>query len=173
MALVTAADLKEYLKEEVPTSNGDSAIAVAEAAVAAYLDTPSLEEATVIDVVYTARETSLIELTKGPMTELLSVAIDGEASPVSDWETHFWAIQRPLEPVVAGARVAVELKRGWTITNVPEQIRAAVLAVAAEVWARPDASVVRIGTEGLLTAYNRTFITPSVEVLLRRFRRPR
>lgn len=171
MALVTAADLSDYLKETVPAPAGDAAIRAAEAAVAAYIDTDSLDRLTVTEVVYTARNTNLVEIAQGPLVNLQSVLINGLPS-TDTWETSPWAIQRQ-DLIPAGARVEVTYDRGWTAADVPEQVRTAILATAAEIWARPDAAVVRIGTEGLLTAYNRTFITPSVEILLRRYRRPR
>ena len=173
MALVTVDELKAVLREEgIDHDQGLAVIDIAEASCAAYIGTSQLEEHAVTETIYTKREPNLVELKEGPLTALTSVTIDDVAATVADFETHPWAIWR-YEALSAGAKVVVEYTAGWNPQNVPDQVRQGVLAAAANIWARPDADVVRIGTEGLLTAYNRTFITPSVEVLLRRFRRPR
>lgn len=172
MSLVGAEELRAYLREEATGAGLQAALDAAEALVAAYLGAPSLALRTESEVRVIPRTKPVLEVLSGPMTALLSVAVGGEALDLSRVSWGPWAIvYRPGFP--EGAEVRVDYMAGWDAASLPPQVRAAILITAAAIYARPDAGMVRLGTQDGYRAYAPSYLPPDARTLLAPYRRPR
>lgn len=172
MSLVGVEGLRAYLREEATHAGLQAALDAAEALVAAYLGAPSLALRTESEVRVVPRTKPVLEVLSGPMTALLSVVVGGKALDLSRVSWGPWAIAyRPGFP--EGAEVRVDYRAGWDAASLPPRVRTAILITAAAIYARPDAGMVRLGTQDGYRAYSPSYIPPDAQTLLAPYRRPR
>lgn len=134
--LVSTAELATALKLPSTTPGLSEALQSAQAVVAAHLGAQTLAAASRSERVTPPRFRQTLSLRLGPLTQVTSVTVDGEALNTSDVQADFWAIG--YEPGFrAGRTVVVEYEAGWDgadstgESSLPDKLRAALIMVAA------------------------------------------
>ena len=166
-------------------SNAKAALCAAEQAVAAWLDSDTLNEHQVVVSTQLARPKPSIEIDDGPIVQINEVKVGDAVLAASTVELFTnWAIFRNDSLFPAGTTIRLDYLAGYRVnsdgtTTLPERIHQAILEIATVRLAQPDTGLIRerIGDWAAERADpgaggDPPEIPPSAQLLLRRYRRP-
>ncbi len=188
---VTVGALAAYSQNPIDLSNDDqvagakAALCAAEQAVAAWLDSDTLNEHQVVVSTQLARPKPSIEIDDGPIVQINEVQVGGTALAASTVELFTnWAIFRNDNLFPENTTIQLDYLAGYRVnsdgtTTLPSRIRQAILEIATVRHAQPDTGLIRerIGDWAGERADpgaggDPPEIPPSTQLLLRRYRRP-
>jgi hypothetical protein len=187
----TIGELSAYAQRPVDLDNDEqvaqfkAALCAAERAVAAWLDADTLEEHQVTVSTQLARPKPTIEVDDGPITTIQSVTVGGTVlDPTTVEISPAWAVFRNDNLFPENTAIELDYLAGYRVnsdgtTTLPTRIRQAILEVATTRLAAPDTGLIRerIGDwagerADPAAGAQAPPITPSVQSLLMRYRRP-
>lgn len=172
--MLAASDLAVYLRVDATQTIGlQAAIDAAEAAVATFMGLDTLAAAAIDVTLKPVRDSAFLDLRRGPLTAITSIARDGDAGTLTDYLATPWHVQALDVPFFVGEEVRLVYAVGWADADaLAPDVRQAVLMTAAGIYNRPDAAASNIGIQGV-TFFRPDYLSPTVKDILRRYQRRR
>ena len=179
--LITTGDVCEYLKI-ADTATLEPHIDTAHALVAAAIQTTSLDRREVTERHRLRNDCEILQLRDGPITDVISVEVNGEAMDLEDLVTRAWSIENP-DGWLTDDVIEVEYVVGFiddSATDVPDNIRQALIAAAAQAYQTPNTDLVyeKIGDytrqtmSGVPGRQSTSALDPRTLLFLREYKKP-
>ena len=169
--------------DDQAVAQAKAALCAAEAEVAAYIGTDSLEERQVVQTRRIRRLKAQIEVNEGPITKINSVEVDGTAldPAILEIEGSWWIIRTDDQLFPENIPITLDYLAGYRVdsageTTMPPLVRQAIIRVAVNRFTNPvtDLTEERIGDYAYVrgrTGDDPIDLPQDVKALLKRVRR--
>lgn len=179
--LITTRDVAEYLKvADSPTF--EPHIDQAQGLAVGYIKAKSLDVRSDVELTKALDEwTEIIVVRDGPIGVVNSVEVDGEELEEDDYTVNPWTVE--LHDVT-GSSVTINYNRGYSTTTLPDDLKRALISIAAKINRQPNIDVVykaeKIGDYTLTEQHAAgvpgggtvTAFPPEITTVLNRYRKP-